>query len=404
MPADPPDPKKSALVRTRQGSLARSGAIEPARADLLPKLAMDDYVPSVRPWLRFGTTAVIASAGLGVLFLAVCPYRVVVRGEGSVRPAGEQVLVNAPFEGRVVSIDVRTNQPVTIGQPIVTLDPSRLRGEVEQVGKSRGALEQQLQALEAQSRAEYARAELEVEKNRSTLAFARSEFERYQTLVRQGAASASLVEAKLAEFREAQASLQQAMEGLEAARSKARTREAELRKEMATIEQSSAEGKRNLRNAVVRSPVKGVVFQLQVQNPQQTISAGQPLATITPSKAERVVKVTVRGEDVDNVKAGQRADLRVAGCPYPDYGTLQARVMSVSPDALPVDNAVEGTEGAARVSDLFEVTLKPKSPSLVQGNRRCEVKLGMRLQADITTRQETLLRFVLRKTRILVGQ
>jgi hypothetical protein len=32
------------------------------------------------------------------------------------------------------------------------------------------------------------------------------------------------------------------------------------------------------------------------------------------------------------------------------------------------------------------------------------VKLGMRLQADITTRQETLLRFVLRKTRILVGQ
>jgi multidrug efflux pump subunit AcrA (membrane-fusion protein) len=78
--------------------------------------------------------------------------------------------------------------------------------------------------------------------------------------------------------------------------------------------------------------------------------------------------------------------------------------MSVSPDALPVGSAAEGTEGAARVSDLFEVTLKPQSHWLVQGNRRCEVKLGMRLQADITTRQETLLRFVLRKTRILVGQ
>lgn len=404
MPADRPDPKGSTLLPSKTGLLARSGAIEPARVALLPRLEMDDYVPSVRPWLRIGTTAVIASAGLGVLFMALCPYRVVVRGEGSVRPAGEQVLVNAPFEGRVVSIDVRTNQSVTIGQPIVTLDPSRLRGEVEQVGKSRGALDQQLQALEAQSQSEYARAELEVEKNRSSLAFAQSEFDRYSLLVRQGAASASFVESKQAVLREARASFQQAIEGLAAARSQARSRQAELRKELAGIEQSSAEGQRNLRNAVVRSPVKGVVFQLQVLNPQQTISAGQALATITPSTAERVVKVNVRTEDLDYVRAGQWADLRISGCPYPDYGTLRARVVSVSPDALPAGDGAEGTEGAARASDLFEVTLKPQSNWLGKGSRRCEVKLGMRLLADITTRQETLLRFVLRKTRILVGQ
>lgn len=404
MPADRPDLKDSSLLRRKAGSLSRSGLIEPARALLLPKLEMDDYVPSVRPWLRIGTTAVIASSGLGILFMALCPYRVVVRGEGSVRPAGEQVLVNAPFEGRVVSIDVRTNQPVEIGQPIVTLDPSRLRGEVEQVGKSRGALDQQLQALKAESQADYARAELEVEKSRSNLVFAQSEFDRYSMLVRQGAASASFVESKQASLREARASLQQAIEGLAAARSQARNRQAELRKELAGIEQSSAEGQRNLRNAVVRSPVKGVVFQLQVLNPQQTISAGQALATITPSTAERVVKVNVRTEDLDYVRAGQWADLRISGCPYPDYGTLRARVMTVSPDALPAGDGAEGTEGAVRASDQFEVTLKPQSNWLGQGGRRCEVKLGMSLLADITTRQETLLRFVLRKIRILVGQ
>lgn len=396
MPAESPEANESAL--------ARYGAIELARTELLPKLAMDDYVPSVRPWLRFGTSAVLASAGLGVLFMAVCPYRVVVRGEGSVRPAGEQVLVNAPFEGRVVSIDVRTNQPVTIGQPIVTLDPSRLRGEVEQAGKNRGAVGEQLQAQQGQAQADYARAELEVEKSRSNLAYAQSEFDRYQQLVEQGAASLSLVDAKQAELREARASLQQAMQGLASARSQERSREAELSKELAVIEQSYAEGQRNLRNAVVRSPVEGVVFQLQVQNPQQTIGAGQALATITPSTAARVVKVTVRGEDVDNVKVGQWADLRIAGCPYPDYGTLPARVETVSPDALPAGGAVEGTEGAAgSASDLFEVTLKPLGNQLGKGSRRCEVKLGMRLRADISTRQETLLRFVLRKTRIFVG-
>jgi multidrug efflux pump subunit AcrA (membrane-fusion protein) len=50
------------------------------------------------------------------------------------------------------------------------------------------------------------------------------------------------------------------------------------------------------------------------------------------------------------------------------------------------------------------VTLKPSRTVLRSGGRSCAVKLGMQLQADIITRQETILRFVLRKTRLLVGQ
>jgi multidrug resistance efflux pump len=370
----------------------------------LPRLDMEDYVPTVSPWLLISTAAVICSAALGVAFMALCPYRIVVRAPGFVRPAGEQVLVNAPFDGRVVSIDVHTNQPVEAGQPIVTLDRARLRGEVEQAGRSREALGQQMQALGQEAAADYARALLEVEKSRSSLEFARSELQRYESLARQGAAPASLYEAKRASLAEATATYSQAIENLAAVRSQASSRLAELRREMAGIERSSQEGTRNLRNATVRSPVKGIVFQLQVQNPEQTIAAGQALAVITPSSVQKLVKVEVRTEDVDTVRSGQRAELRIAGCPYPDFGTLPARVISVSPDALPQGGGPEGTEGASPASNLYEVTLTPLRTSLSSGGRTCEVKLGMQLQADILTRQETILRFVLRKTRLLVGQ
>jgi multidrug efflux pump subunit AcrA (membrane-fusion protein) len=412
MPPEPSTPlespdvsaSSSSIVPSGSGSLERSGPAALREAALLPRLDLEDYVPSVRPWLRISTVAVVASAGLGVAFMAVSPYRVVVRAPGFIRPAGEQVLVNAPFEGRVVSIDVRTNQPVEAGQPMVTLDRSRLRGEVEQADRSREALVQQMQALRLQSQADYAKAVLEVEKSRSLLAFAQSELQRYELLARQGAASASVYEAKLASVQEATATVNQAIESLDAVRSQASSREAELRKEMALIERSSREGARNLGNAIVRAPVNGIVFQLRVQNPQQTIAAGQELAVITPSSAERLVKVEVRSEDVDTIRPGQRAELRIAGCPYPDYGTLPARVISVSPDALPQRGGPEGTEGAAPASNLYEVTLKPARTVLRSSSRSCEVKLGMQLQADILTRQETILRFVLRKTRLLVGQ
>lgn len=402
MPSDPPTSREP-LVPLHQGVVVPVNEIDSTTASLLPPLAMEEHIPSVRPWLRIATTAVIVSAGVGVAFMAVCPYRVVVRGDGAVRPAGEQVLINAPFEGRVVSIDVRTNQTVEVNQPIVTLDPSRLRGEVDEAGKSRGALDEQMRALQGQARADYSRALLEVEKSRSSLAFAQAEYDRYRQLISQGAASASFLEEKLSTLAQARASLEQAKEALQAVRAEGRNREAQLRRELAGIERSSEEGLRNLSRAVVRSPVKGVVFQLQVQNPQQTIGAGQALATIMPSTAARVVKVNVRSEDVGNVKPGQRAELRVSSCPYPDYGTLSAEVLSVSPDALPQTGSLDGTEGARASSDLYEVVLRPRSNWLGASPQRCEVKVGMRVQADITTRQETLLRFFLRKTRIFVG-
>lgn len=390
--------------RSPPSGLVRHASTEDLKAELLPKLELEDHVPSVRPWLRISTTAVFASVGLGLLFMAVCPYRVVVRGQGSVRPAGEQVLVNAPFDGRVVSIEVRTNQRIDAGQPIVTLDRARLSGEVDHYDKSRFALDQQLQAMRSQASADYARAELEVEKARSSLAFAQSEFDRYQALVREGAASTSLYEGKRATLSEARATLEQAVAGLKAAESEARTQEAQLSRDIAQVEQASDEMRRNLQKTIVRSPVSGIVFQLLVRNPQQTIASGQELATITPSTVERMVKVSVRSEDVETVRAGQIADLRVAGCPYPDFGTLSARVVSVSPDALPQRSGLEGTQGVQEASNLYEVTLKPRKLYLSTANRRCEVKIGMPLQADIVTREETILRFVLRKTRILVGQ
>jgi multidrug resistance efflux pump len=395
---------RSSRLQRHPVTLQRPGAAPVLENALLPRLDLEDYVPSIRPWIRTGTLAVVASAALGVGFMAVSPYKVVVRGQGFIRPAGEQVLVNAPFDGRVVSIDVRLNQPVEVGQPIVTLDRAQLRGELVEAGRSREALIQQMRALRLQTQSDYARAKLEVEKSRSTLAFARSELKRYEDLVRQGAASASLYDAKRATAQEATATLSQAIESLDAVRSQASSREAELLKEMASVERSSQQGARNLISAIVRSPAQGIVFQLQVQNPQQTISAGQSLAVITPSSAEKLAKVEARSEDVDNIRPGQKAELRIAGCPYPDFGTLPARVISVSPDVLPLRGGTEGTEGAAQSSNLYEVKLKLDRTQLSGYGRRCEVKLGMQLQADIITRQETILRFALRKTRLLLRQ
>jgi multidrug efflux pump subunit AcrA (membrane-fusion protein) len=51
----------------------------------------------------------------------------------------------------------------------------------------------------------------------------------------------------------------------------------------------------------------------------------------------------------------------------------------------------------------YVVTLRPDHTQLRSSSRSCELRLGMDLRADITTRVETVLQFLLRKSRLLVG-
>ncbi|MEQ9233127.1 MAG: hypothetical protein RIG66_03420 [Coleofasciculus sp. E2-BRE-01] len=52
-------------------------------------------------------------------------------------------------------------------------------------------------------------------------------------------------------------------------------------------------------------------------------------------------------------------------------------------------------------SAFFEVTIKPETLSLRQGNNHCPVQLGMEGTADIISRQETVIQFLLRKARLM---
>ena len=50
---------------------------------------------------------------------------------------------------------------------------------------------------------------------------------------------------------------------------------------------------------------------------------------------------------------------------------------------------------------FYEVTIEPEYLSLGKDNNQCTLQLGMEGRADIITREETVLKFLLRKARLL---
>jgi multidrug efflux pump subunit AcrA (membrane-fusion protein) len=403
-PALPFDPEsaaaKPAPLAAREQAAA--GPLGFAAGDLIPiqEVTLDDFLPPLSPLLRWAGVLMVASFLGSVGLMAIWPYRVVVRGQGSLRPQGETTVINAPFSGRVQRIAVRPDQMLSRGQLLAELDPIDLLGRRNQLKESQVALTRQAEALRLEAGSKARETRLDVGKNQAALQLAESEYRRYQQLVSSGATSRSQLDEKLASFQVASRELAKAREAIDAQTMRSRAELAQQSRQLADARAELGQVGRELGRTALRSPVAGVVLSLGLRNPQQIVATGQELMRIAPSHGALEVKVIVPGEKIDAVQKGQRADLRISACPYPDFGTMRAQVVSIAPDSV---RAPQQAGDATTAGRGYEVTLVPAQQQLRVRGRSCQLRQGMDLSADITTRKETVLRFLLRQARLTVG-
>ncbi|MFW9264101.1 biotin/lipoyl-binding protein [Nostoc sp. CALU 546] len=152
----------------------------------------------------------------------------------------------------------------------------------------------------------------------------------------------------------------------------------------------------------------GILSQLNLRNSGQSVRLGEEIALIVPSNAPLVIKAAVSPDDVSKLAKGQKVQMRVSACPYPDYGTLKGIVSQISEDTIKsqgnqlvstVANASISMQGGA--SSFYEVTILPESLFLGKSNHQCTIQPGMQGRADIISREETVLKFLLRKARLI---
>jgi multidrug efflux pump subunit AcrA (membrane-fusion protein) len=167
----------------------------------------------------------------------------------------------------------------------------------------------------------------------------------------------------------------------------------------------------DLKQTIISAPANGTLFGLKLRNSNQTVQPGEEIAQIVPSNTTLVVKALVGAEDIGKVKIGQKAQLQVSACPYPDYGILQGQVNAISPDAIiPQGHSTTATtattvsnhKGVA-VTAFYEVTIQPENLLLGTSNNQCPIQLGMEGTADIISTQETVLQFFVRKARLITN-
>ncbi|MGJ5629029.1 HlyD family secretion protein [Nostoc sp. CALU 1950] len=177
-------------------------------------------------------------------------------------------------------------------------------------------------------------------------------------------------------------------------------RQVEMQTQLKQYQKELQQIETHLQNSIIRATSDGIILKLNLRNPGQVVRASESIAEIVPQNAPLVIKAMIPTAEIKKVAVGQKVQLRVDACPYPDYGTLNAVVSAISPDVItPQTNNINvptSTPGAG----YFEATIQPEMLTFGNNAHQCHIQSGMDAKANIISQEETALQFMLRKARL----
>ena len=413
--------KLNPFKRFRGSSLAQSDDVQDVSGETVSITKYDESVlQQSRFWMRTVTWTLIGTSVFGVAWLALARTEEIVVAPGKLEPLGAVQDIQMPVGGVVQEISVKEGQEVKVGQVLMTLDTKASKAQ-------KTSLETQIKATDATlslkaneltlKRTELARyLDLNSEEEsmlKAKLALDREILSRYQQLTVVGAVRelqllsqknaveetrGRLMQTKVDRLRQT-AILEQSIQQLQQSLQQLNVQQADLKAKL-------TETNVTLRYQELRSPVRGLVFDMQPTSPGYTAQSTQTVMKIVPYRQGKKgfgaleAKVEVPSNKIGFVKvpldcpkelsACMTADISVDSYPSTDFGVLQGTVVKVGSDALQPDPQEQRQELA------FPVTIQLASQQLkLKSGSELRLGVGMSITANIKLRKVSYLQLLL---------
>jgi multidrug efflux pump subunit AcrA (membrane-fusion protein) len=268
-----------------------------------------------------------------------------------------------------------------------------------QIEEAKLAVEQQTQSIAAQT-ATILKQQQIVARSVQAVAAAQAKVQRTQVALNPLRAESATIVQKIASER---ANAQAAISRRQQEQQKLLQQRVETVNQIASTESELAQITTELQPTPILAPISGTIQELNLRNNLQVVNPGDRIAKIIPTVTPLNIMATIASADIDNVKVGQTVQMRVSACPYTDYSTVSGKVREVSADTKPTDkNAGNRADKQSQpaVNSIYEATIVPDTLTLKQGGKTCQIRSGMDGRADIISKEETVLQFILRKARL----
>jgi adhesin transport system membrane fusion protein len=137
---------------------------------------------------------------------------------------------------------------------------------------------------------------------------------------------------------------------------------------------------------VIRAPMSGKVNRVLVTTVGGSVTSGMPIAEIVPSDDRLNIETQIRPQDIANVRIGQPSKVEITAYNSSIFGTLDGKVMSISPDAVVNEKTGES---------FYTIEVQTVGPLLDQEGKRLPIGSGMVANISLLGEKRSILSYIL---------
>ncbi len=156
--------------------------------------------------------------------------------------------------------------------------------------------------------------------------------------------------------------------------------------EFAQVEQSILAAKDRVLRTDLRSPVRGIVKQLNISTIGGVVIPGMNLMEVVPLDDTLLVEARVLPADVAFLQPGQEATVKLTAYDFSIYGGLPAKLVRISADTI-VDE---------RGDSYYQIIVRTDKSELTHQGKVLPIIPGMVASVDILTGRKTVLDYILK--------
>lgn len=340
-------------------------------------------------WVSAITWGIIATTGLSITWLVFAKTEEIVVAPGKLVPVGSVRDIQMPIGGIVDKILVEDGDRVKVNDVLIRLDTEASTQRLKSIKENLKLKNRQYDLKEIELNRYKKLNESSIESLTQKLQFEKEILTRFADLAKVGASAELQYLQQRNKVQEVESLISEKV--LDGLRGQARLKQdiQRLKSEVSNLRSELSDIKVTLRYQVLRSPVAGVVFDLQPTGRGFTGQTSETLMKIVPFNGLEA-KVEIPSNNIGFIRKGMKVDLSIDSFPATDFGVLHGKIEKLSSDALPPDPNKQLLEYR------YPTTISLDSQTLaLKSGKNLPLQPGMSLLANIKLRKVSYLQLLL---------
>jgi len=144
-----------------------------------------------------------------------------------------------------------------------------------------------------------------------------------------------------------------------------------------------------LEKTIIRSPVNGIIKQININTIGGVVKSGVDLIEIVPDSDILLIEAKIDPKDIAFISPAQKAVVKITAYDFSIYGGLEGKIIEISADSIKDKESKDD-------KSYYQVTVKTDKNYLERNGEKLPIIPGMVASVDIITGKKTIMDFFLK--------